>query len=691
MFPSSPSALRRQRVQVTIVTLAGLVVIVGLGTRIAPADHPTDGSWAASQSSGPIFSVGSGFYDQPFSVEITAPATDLPILYTLDGSYPDPVENAARTHLYHGPLTVDETTGADRDDPALSSIDPTIPGLFEDWSPPAGPVQTATVLRARPVDGAETVATYLVGPQLRRATLAVVSLVADPAYLFDHETGIYVPGRLAEEHLADPSADHDLGWRTPANYAQRGREWERPSTEDHRGEVWLEHCPPSGPCRQQPIGVRIHGTSSRAQPHKSLRLYARGDDGAATFSAPLLGPDGVTDHQRLLLRASGNDWDGLLLADAFLQGLMGTLAVDTQASEPVVVFLNGEYWGVHNVRERYDAAYLQRVHGVDGSAVVLLDQWLEVTAGPPDADRPFRALLSAAADAVPGDPVLRARIEREVDVDSFLDHVIAHVFVANEDWPNNNVRLWRDPTGSGDPGEGVRDGRWRWMIMDLDQMGGTRGRYDPSHDPFTRRLRPSDDPDFERGYPLLFHRLLAYDDLRERFANRFADLLNTSFAPEHTLPELARAAARLRPELPLHRARWWPDEDEGRWETELAQFEAFLGERPARQREQLAALLGVDGTATLTVTTDAAAGRLRVNSIEVAPETPGLTRADRFEGVYLTDVAITITATSQPGARFLGWEGLPDGAVIVSQGSSGGVVRVRLQEDTEVTAVFARR
>lgn len=691
MPPSSPSALRRQRVQLTIITLAWLLVIIALGTRITPAEHPADSSWAAGRSNGPTLSVGSGFHDQPFTLEITAPAPDLPVVYTLDGSYPDPVENAARTHLYHGPLTVDETTGADRDGRALSSIDPTIPGLFEHWSPPPGPVQTATVLRARTPGGAETVATYLVGPQLRREATSVISLVTDPSYLFDHETGIYVPGRLAEEHLADPTADHDLGWRTPANYAQRGRDWERPGPAGRRGQVWMEHCPPEGPCRQQPIGVRIHGTTSRAQPHKSLRLYARGEHGTEAFTAPLLGPDGPTGHQRLLLRSSGNDWDGLLLVDAFLQGLMGALAVDTQAAEPVVVFLNGEYWGVHNVRERYDAAYLRRVHGVDAEVVVLLDEWLEVVAGPADADQPFRALLAAAADAAPGDPALRARIERELDVDSFLDHVIAHVFVANDDWPNNNVRLWRDPTGTGAPREGVRDGRWRWMIMDLDQMGGTRGRYDPSHDPFTGRLRPSDDPDFERGYPLLFHRLLAYEDLRERFANRFTDLLNTSFAPERTLAELAATAERLRPELPLHRARWWPGEDARRWEAELVQFEAFLAERPSRQREQLAALLGVEGTATLTVTTDADAGRLHVNTVEVAPETPGLSRSDRFEGVYLTEVAITITATSRPGARFLGWEGLPEGAVTLSQGPSGGAVRVWLHEDTEVAARFARR
>lgn len=634
----------------------------------------------------PTLSASTGFYDEAFDLEISPQTPGAAIIYTLDGSYPDEVANADRTHRYDGPLRVEDRS----DQPNTISmirtmaVDELIDWTPEPWVAPEGPIEKATVVRARTPHSAESRATYFVGEHLRRDDLAVVSLMADEAFLFDPDDGIMVPGRMFEEHRADPEFFSGLGWVTPANYLQRGREWERPRADDVRRAVAVDWCDPGGECPYQTaVGVRIHGGASRAVNRKSLRLYARPDFDGPTFDHDLFGGRAPQGHRRLLLRNSGNDHAATLLVDTYFHHLLDGAIADTQAAQPTVVFINGEYWGLYDLRERYDRHYLGLVHGANPDDVVMIATATgRVEAGAIDEAAGYDEVMRRAADAGPGDADALAAIEAAFDLDDFFDYLIAHVFAGNADWPDGNSRAWRQPVGPDGPGEGSLDGRWRWLVFDLDLYGGGGSRNDPTFNPFHGHMSPTESVEVAGGVPFLFHHVMADPTWRHRFLQRFADHLNSTFEPRRAVAELDAMEARLAPEIPTHVHRWQGPASVEQWRREVDALRSFMVRRPDLQRAQLVDLFDLSGTAGVVVTHDPAAGHVRVGSLPIVEGTPGVHDPREWAGTYFRGVPLTVEAVPAHGSRFSHWE--IDGIEVAEP-----VVTITPDAATAIAAMFA--
>ncbi|MEX2563491.1 MAG: CotH kinase family protein [Nitriliruptoraceae bacterium] len=631
----------------------------------------------------PRLSTTSGFYEQPFGLEIEVDDPNATIIYTLDGSYPDLDHNPDRTLIYDGPLRiVDRTPEPER----LSRIEVTIPeGLGAFSTVPLPPfeasIDKSTVVRARSPYGAETVATYFVGPDMVRADLPVVSLVLDEEYLFDDEIGIYVPGNVFAEFLESDDYDPEMVVsQMPTNYNQRGRDWERPPMGQHHRAVVFEHCAPGGVCDyQRNVGLRIHGGATRAFHQKSLRLYARNDYGDRVFAYPFFSDRAPVGHRRLLMRNSGNDQGRTMIIDGYLQALMTHFRADTQAFQPVVVFINGEYWGIHNFRERYDQHYLELYYGADPDSVVMFEGGLA-------ADTAGRELLEFVASSDPTSESTLARIEREMDLDSWIDFLVAHMFAGNPDWPGRNERMWRQPDGPDRVGEGFLDGRWRWQIVDLDQMGGRLGLYDETYDVLSDRFAPTADIDFEGGSPALFTWLMDNDEVRQRFIVRFADHLNTSFDPDRASRVLTETVEAIEDEMPRHEARY-PLFDDIDWRDQLEQLDTFMQLRPDAVRGHIATRFGLAGQMTLDVATDPDGGFVRVNTIAIDGTTPGVADPANWQGTYFIGVPLRIEAVPWAGHEFVRWEG--PSADLAGIDATNPVIEFEPDDDMDLIAVFA--
>lgn len=650
-----------------------------------PGEENARGCFADADLGAPTFSAPSGFSDGPVTLAITAPE-DAEIIYTLDGSYPDLATNPDRTLVYDAPLRIEDRSGEPN---TISTVDTTVPTDQVAWDAPdppelEGAVQKATVVRARTPSGAERVATYFVGEHLRRDGLPVLSLALDEEYLFDHDIGLAVAGRTFAEYRASDAFDPELGWGTPANYHERGRDWERPLPDDLRRSVVFEHCGADGTCDYQTrVGVRIHGNYSRSLPQKPLRLYARDEYGGRDLAYPFFADDAPADHRRLLLRNSGSDATELLLVDGYAQSLMRHFAAGTQAYQPAVLFINGEYWGIHNMRERQDRHYLETVYGADADEVVLFGPYLSIRSGVPAGAGPFVDLVERVAAGDPQDPALLARVDAELDRVNFFDFLIAHIYVGNPDWPGNNMRLWREPGGPDPVGEGVRDGRWRWLIFDLDQLGGGRGSYDVDFDAFAHGMRATDDPTVRFGVPLLFHRLMEVEEVRHQFLQRFADHLNTAFSPDHALRRISELEDLLEEEIAHHAARWDTPPSVVRWRNDLTRLRSFMRRRPDAQRRHLRELFDLEGTATVALRTDPEAGSIRVNSLDLVRDTPGVDDPADWEGVYFRGVPVELEAVPAQGYRFVRWRGMP------GEDPREPSLEIMLEEDLGLEAVFA--
>ncbi|MDI6400534.1 CotH kinase family protein [Balneolaceae bacterium ANBcel3] len=612
------------------------------------------------------FSVEGGFHSGDLTLTLSHPDPDAVIIYTLDGSEPSPdnldgvsypymhqyrdnnfntTERHFRSRTYESPIQITDRTS----EPNYMSEFQT---FHSDQHRPWQSLFKGTVVRARAFKGGAVSVnpkthTYFITPQQEnRYSLPVISIAIQEDHLFDYNTGIHVPGRIFDEENpwgADGGAN--------ANYHQRGIEWERPAS--------LELFEPDNPYPElrQNMGIRIHGGWSRGEPQKSLRLYARNMYGESRFNHQMFPELPYASFNRVMLRNSGNDFNRSLFRDAAMQRVVEHMKCDTQAYRPFVIFLNGEYWGIMNMRERYDRHYLARVHGVNPDNVDILTSNAVVKEGD---NTHYNETLEYMQDNDMSDPDHYAYIQTRIDTDNYIDYLVAQLYVNNSDWPGNNIDFWRYRTDEYQPDAPPQhDGRWRWLIFDMDfgfHLYGGSGHYSSQYN-MIRHVLGLDQ--HAHGNPEWSTRLPNYLFENEQFTNdfitRYMDQLNTAFRPSRVKSILEEMAAHIEPDRDDQFVRWGSG-----WEG-IGHMERFANERPevARRhiREHFLPSTSLERRLTVDVS-DPAEGHIRVNTIDITPETPGVDENPwPWSGTYFTQRDLTLKAEPSAGFLFSHWEG----------------------------------
>jgi hypothetical protein len=591
--------------------------------RVAPlfTDDPTPPVSTAPLS----FSHEAGFHTQPFELELGSWPAAAVIYYTVDGSRPDParvisdeaweelpVERRRRTLVYERPIGIAALV-ARPNEVALIPTNNFSATPWSRWTPPAGEVEKAVVIRVLAMhegrEQARASRSYFIAPEgRRRYSLPVVSIAANRTDLFSWETGIYVPGASG------------------VNYMSRGDEWERPA------HLELFELDGSRPLAQE-VGIRIHGGWTRHLPQKSLRLYARDEYGTSRLSHRFFASKAADDFNRLILRNGGNDWALAVMRDAALQTLVQHLPFETQHYQPAVVFLNGEYWGLHAFRDRLDPHHLETHHGVPRDRVAILERDAEISDGEPGDELPYRELLAGLQG---GELSTAAEVDAHLELSGYLDYVITQMYAGNTDWPQNNISWWRY-TGQPTAERGPRDGRWRWLMYDVDWSFGS----------FLTEVTNPVEHMFDAHHPWafdLFRALVAIPEIRDELLQRIAVHLATTFEPGHVRRHLDALAAVLAPEMPERIARWsWPS-TLANWERQLEVMRAFAAERPATFRGHVVDRFGgVQGTARLELANLRSGAAPFLHTVEIAPQTPGVViSGGEWSGELFTGLPVVV-------------------------------------------------
>jgi hypothetical protein len=600
------------------------------------------------------FSHEAGYAPGAFDLTITTnkPAT---IHYTLDGTVPD-----ASSPIYTGPISVTDNAGKPN---VLSMIQETSPS----WTAPDGDVHKATVVRAYAVANttnasnvttSETTkvktATYIVGASY---TLPIVSISSDLEHFFDYTTGIYLKGKTWD----DAEAEGWTGTYTfhPANYRNEGDLWERP--------VNMEYFDQAGNrVVDQNIGVRISGQGSREREQKSLRFYARGDYGKSSVKYAFFPEESLDSFKRLTLRNPDDDERTTLIRDALASELFEDTILPTEDYRPVVVYLNGEYWGVYPLRERFDQHFIASRWGVNSDDVVLLDNNAELNEGVPGDEQHYNDMLEYARSHDMTTQAAYDEMQTRMDVDNFARYYALETYIANTDWPDRNVNIWRVKTGTLGAGF-AKDGRWRWALHDADwSFGYEPGTSGAQYDMFEHLTAQTWGSE-------LWRNLAKNEQFRDMFVTLSADHLNTILLPENVNAKVDELAAELRPEMQDNLARWTNvPGGMAEWEQNLVDIKSFASERPFEHRQDIAQYFGLGGTVQLTVEHEGA-GSVVVNSVPVS--------AFSWTGTYFQDVPVVLSATPTPGNVFVGWEGAASG--------DDPSIQIVLEADKTVRAVFA--
>ena len=476
----------------------------------------------------PVFSVESGFYENAFELKLSAGKGEI-IYYTLDSSDP-----TTESSVYEGPIRIsdaslNENRYAARTD--LTAVMEYVPDFK---------VDKATVVRAMafsPED--ETVseivtAVYFVGFDQKKEyeNWEVLSLVTDPDNLFDYEKGIYGNGKNLDEYI---SAAGMQNGEIPASYTDeegnvherdvstnaynQGKEWEREADLIYFDEAHDMQA-------RQKVGIRISGQSTRNAVQKSFNLYAREIyDGNTELTFPFL--EGM-EYASVKLRNGGTDHAGSKIYDAFLQSLAKGREVAIQASKPCIVFLNGEYWGLYNIRERYKEDYFRNHYGISEGNIWMIDSGAPAI-GEWDAWNDYDAVLRFISENDMSIPENYEKAAELIDIQSLIDFYCIQLYIDNEDVGfDKNIALWR----SIQKGEGAyEDGRWRFMLYDLD--GALNN---PENNTFTASVWWKENFDLmEEG---MIKGLMKNELFRQRFAESFQEIATDNFDYEHVHKEL---------------------------------------------------------------------------------------------------------------------------------------------------------
>lgn len=451
-----------------------------------------------------------------------------------------------------------------------------------------------------------------------RHSLPVVSMVTDPKNLWNAQIGIYCTGTNGI-----PGNGQDL----PQNYNQ---DWQRPANFEYikEGETVLS----------QPCDIAISGGWSRSSKLKSLKLVARKKyDEMNSFDYPFFEAKPGLKYKSLLLRNSGNDWSNSMMKDALLQQLVAeVMDVEYQAYQPTVYYMNGEYYGIINLRERNNTQYVYSNFGMDEEEIDMIEkvpyssklptgETFEIKAG--DTKAIDELLVLAERIEEPG---VYEQICEQVDIDGLINYLMLELWTGNWDWPQNNIKFFRHREG----------GKFRWITYDLENGFG-----DMEFNHFTdSEYGFSGSKAYDGHTSRLIVALLRNEDFVNALVDNMCICMGSVFLPDRFDAIADSIYGLIVDELPYNNARWGTT---GNVPYYVNSFKNFNRSRQNRMLEQLRNRFALGEAHQLTVASDQPHATLFLND---QPLPLGY-----MQGYSFADREITVRAIPPVGYRFRGW------------------------------------
>jgi hypothetical protein len=595
-------------------------------------------------------SVSGGFYNTSITVAICTSNPDDTIRYTLDGSEPN-----INSAIFQSPIIIDDRNG---DPNVYSEIQTNIspPAWIPEWQAPAGEVFKATVLRAKAWNSANIPSkiltqTYFVDDSIdfRYTSLPIISLVSDPRNFFNDTVGIYVPG---------------VTWDGSYGSGNYFMDWERPVHlefyENHDSLGFFGN-----------YGIKIQGYASQASPQKGVHIIAKGKYGEDRIQYPLF-KNGRTKARKLntfkrfLIRSWGSARGEELFLDAYNQLLLSKVDLDIQDYRPAIVFINGEYWGLQEVREaNKNSWYYQYHYNIDRvepgfDMLVGFNEYLQIDEGENDHWNDMNAFI------INNDMSLEVNydsVRTLMEIENFITYIVHCVYLYKADWPENNHFMWRPRTGRG---------KWRWSQYDME-IGLGQGYGGPSYDMFPQLLQTSG---FWGPYPILIS-LLENPEFHDLFINRFADFMNSYFKIGVMHNQLDSMKGQLVEYLPEYQDRWQLNYE---WDTFMTNLHENIDLRHSYMLQHMVSHFSLSDTFTIHLNvSNEDHGTIQINSLTLNNSLPSVTTETfPWQGFYFKDVPIKLWPFPKPGYRFSHWEGITGGAGLI----------VNLLSDTTFKAIF---
>ena len=468
-------------------------------------------------------------------------------------------------------------------------------------------------------------------------TVPAVFIAADPKQLFDADTGLYVKG--------------DDAWESTPYYG--ANYWQ-----DKEIPAFVELVEPGAkkPGFAENVGYSIFGNYSRASEKKSAAIIFREKYGKKRLEYKLFPefPE-LKKFKSFLLRNNGSGFGMTYFLDRLASSVTEGLGVDYQRGRAAVVFYNGKYYGLHNIRERSSKHYFETHYGYDPDKIDLLKSDNSVSAGSATDYINFEHWL---ATYYLDEDENYEYAASQVDIDNYLNYVQSEIFLDNRDWPANNVKKWR---------RSDTKSPWKWFLYDLD-FGFGSGFSDNTDNIFDF-VTADDGPDWPNGpkSTLLLRTLFENDGFRTAFINRMTTLLSMNFESQRLLKKIDALNSEIADEIARDQKRW--NLNAGRMDEALSQMVSFAKNRQGVVMEELMEHFDLEKKCKVELVSEGR-GSIAVHGLALDRSSMDVT--------FFKGVPVTLSARPAEGAVFSGWD----------DGSKDEVIEILPCRVTRVTAVF---
>lgn len=493
----------------------------------------------------PAFSVTPGIYDNAITVAITAGEGET-IRYTTDCTTPN-----ASSEVYSGELSISKNS-----------------------------VIRAAAFRDGYLSGDVATATYLFRSDGVNHALPVVTLVTDPDNLWNSKTGIYATGDQFDPDAASYADTLQSATYYQAKFAteeQVDTIWEKPAAfslfDDNGRQVFTQN-----------VGIRIAGSFGRGRAQKGFNVIARKEYGKGSMEYPFFENRPYTEYKAVVLRAGAQDQNRSKIRDELASGLLeGTdINILYQAYRPTVLYLNGEYWGVYFMKEKRNRFFVAQHENTENNVDMDIGKGFKQLTYGDNSDWVSLYEYATTHDLSASDAY--NYVAERMDVDSFMDYMIAQIYTGNTD--TYNFQYYR-----------LKGGKWKFIFYDF-----CWGFQSPDHETVAYRMgkTPSDVCSAK-----LFSAMLQNKGWKDSFCRRFAELLNTAFTPERVTGLIDQLYGYVEPEIKREREKFnkdtfmgvkQPNTNLGTYEgfqSEISKLKDFAQRRPEELKRQLQSNLGL--------------------------------------------------------------------------------------------------
>jgi len=539
----------------------------------------------------PVIDEGPQLVQSGYQIKLMKPTNNLTIRYTLDCSNPN-----ASSKEYQAPIQIDNTT--------------IIRAICIDQNGLASDIITKSYIIRKPTN------------------VPILSLVTDSRNLWDDHIGIYTVGKNGSAGQIGPVANWNRDWERPAN---------------------VEFFEKSDTVKvNEQAGIKILGLYISAWPQKPFGIYFRKKYGKSKVNYPFFPEKEANEYSHLIIRVA--DWNDTGIRDGLMTNIVAeTTEIDCQGYRPVATYINGEFWGIYNLREKQNENYLMLNHGVDPNKVDLIEYKIgkiNVIEGSGDD---FRQMMEFCQNNSLVDPDNYKAIAEQIDLDNYLDYYIAELYFANSDWPGNNLKCWKSQ----------REGsKWRWILYDLDTgfdfLHAGYAKFNSLNHALTIKGDAHHNPPHST---LLFRSLMMNKEFVQKFLQRYAVHLNTTLATNRVKSIVEKTANDIQQLIPEQAKKWEKSpilpggysfyKTPEKWQKNVDLLKDFADERNPYIWQMLMASFQITETVNISLGTTVG-GFCSLAGVELNK---------KYSGKHFKNVPVVVKAITKEGYEFVGWKG----------------------------------